>query len=310
VKVLAHARLVVDFFGGTTASAHVVEVGRVSEKKPALRSAHLVVMLANMLAGCQVVSGLSRLETERDADSGTVSAAAGRSVAAADTDAGMTAPRTARMPDAAHDDVRETHIRDGGVRSAVPVFDAAVGGAGGEAEEPVAGQGGSAGSATPDVVSAGSSAASAGSGGRGADAGVQIEVDSDETLGNTNLRVSDILGYYSGNWGQMILRKQGNEIIGVYEHRDGTLIGEIDDEGVFAGWWTQTPTRTGLDAGEVEFRWSKTSDGAAVALDGRWRYGSDGEWLENWDVLRVSDRSAPSQLSDRFERTDDFRRRP
>lgn len=262
------------------------------------------MLLAHLLSGCQIVSGLDELEVERAASSNSAGVAAGamRAVAVR-ADAG--APT--QMPDAS----RESEERDGGVRIGRP--DAAVGRIVADAGRSVAGgQSGSAGSMVAGAGSSGSSSAShaAGSSGKGEDASVEIEVGADRKLGNTNLSVSDILGYYSGNWGQMILRTQGAEIIGVYEHRDGTLIGEIDDEGVFVGWWTQLPSRTGLDAGEVEFRWSKSADGGAVALDGRWRYGTDGEWLENWDVARVTDRSAPSQLSDRFERTDDFRRRP
>jgi hypothetical protein len=33
-------------------------------------------------------------------------------------------------------------------------------------------------------------------------------------LGDTGLRVGDVLGFYTGDWGDMLLRKQGNEIWG------------------------------------------------------------------------------------------------
>ena len=135
------------------------------------------------------------------------------------------------------------------------------------------------------------------------------DVKIDTALGNTGLRVSDILGYYSSNWGQMVLRTVNDEIWGVYEYRDGTIIGQVNDEGVFRGWWTQLPSRVDMDAGEVEFRWSRIANNT-IALDGRWRYGSDGDWLENWDTVRVTDRSPPASLTDRFEVTDDFKHRP
>ena len=141
------------------------------------------------------------------------------------------------------------------------------------------------------------------------DAGADADGVEDKVLGGTGLRVSDILGYYAGDWGQMVLRVRGDEIWGAYEYRDGTIIGQVNEEGVFAGWWTQTPTRTDENAGEVEFRWSKIAN-TTIALDGRWRYGTDGEWLENWDIIRVVDRSAPSQLTDRFNNSDDFKRHP
>jgi hypothetical protein len=65
-------------------------------------------------------------------------------------------------------------------------------------------------------------------------------------------------------------------------------------------------TRTGVNAGEVEFRWSRS--GTVVALDGRWRYGVSGEWLENWDIDLVTDRTAPSDLTARFDSASDFKR--
>lgn len=118
-------------------------------------------------------------------------------------------------------------------------------------------------------------------------------LDVDQPVGHTGLRVSDILGYYSGDWGQMLLRTHGDEIWGVYQYRDGTITGRVNDEGVFTGWWTQLPSRSGMDEGEVELRWSRIAD-STIALDGRWRYGSDGDWLENWDITRVTNQSAPS----------------
>lgn len=129
-------------------------------------------------------------------------------------------------------------------------------------------------------------------------------------LGDTGLVVSDILGFYSGDWGDMVLERRAAEIWGVYNYNDGTIIGAITEDGVFAGWWSQLPTRAdGINAGEVEFRWSRSVAGV-ISLDGRWRYGSSGLWLENWDVDLVPDRSAPSALIDGFDDIDDFKRHP
>jgi hypothetical protein len=128
-------------------------------------------------------------------------------------------------------------------------------------------------------------------------------------LGDTGLRVSDILGFYSGDWGDMLLRKQGSEIWGTYQYDGGTIVGNITAEGVFVGWWSQLPSRSGTDAGEVEFRWSQTS-GTAIALDGRWRWGTNGAWQENWDINLVTDRAAPNDLITRFDNPSDFKRHP
>lgn len=166
----------------------------------------------------------------------------------------------------------------------------------------VAGSGGSAGATA-------GAAALAGAGGAGDDDDAGAP-PSEPELGDTGLVVSDILGFYSGDWGDMVLERRDAEIWGVYNYNDGTIIGAITDEGVFVGWWSQLPTRAdGINAGEVEFRWSRSNTGV-ISLDGRWRYGTSGVWLENWDVDLVTDRSAPSALTNGFADSDDFRRHP
>jgi len=159
---------------------------------------------------------------------------------------------------------------------------------------------------------AGSTSASGGAGaapptGKDNDAGVDV----DQMLGNTGLRVNDILGFYSSPaWGEMVLQTHGDEIWGVYEHDGGTVVGVIEREGVFRGWWSQLPSRQGNDAGEVEFRWSQPDGGTTIHLDGVWRYGTFGAWLSNWDLDLVTDHAPPSALTEAFKRPEDFRRHP
>jgi hypothetical protein len=169
----------------------------------------------------------------------------------------------------------------------------------------------------------GAGGAGQGAGGSGGVAGAALAADAggaddedagvppnDRELGDTGLVVGDILGFYSGDWGDMVLERRDAEIWGVYIYNDGTIVGAITGEGVFAGWWSQLPTRAaGINAGEVEFRWSRTNAGV-IALDGRWRYGTSGAWLENWDVNLVTDRSPPSALIAGFNDIADFRRHP
>jgi hypothetical protein len=138
------------------------------------------------------------------------------------------------------------------------------------------------------------------------DAGTEVV---DPELGNTGLHVSEILGFYSGDWGDMLLRKQDTEIWGAYKYNAGTIVGRITSDGVFVGWWSQLPLRAGLNAGEVEFRWSLTS-ATVIWLDGRWRYGSSGAWREDWDIGLVTDREAPGELIDHFNTPSDFVRHP
>lgn len=192
-----------------------------------------------------------------------------------------------------------------GAADAALESDAAVGGAGGSTGPTPAGQGGEAGRASGGAGAAGRAGAPAAGTGAGDDAGSEA----DEMVGG--LRLSQILGFYSNSaWGDMVLRKQADEIWGVYQYEGGTLAGTITGEGVFVGWWSQLPSRVGTDAGEVEFRWSQTNGGAVIALNGRWRYGTAGTWLENWDLDLVTDRTAPSALTTRFDNPDAFKRHP
>jgi hypothetical protein len=199
-----------------------------------------------------------------------------------------------RKPDAALADAGAMREHDAAVADARPARDAAVGGSGGR---PAANGGGGRGGQGVSEAGAGGSAARA----RGSDPGIDV----DQTIGDTGLHVADILGFYSGDWGDMVLRAHGDVIWGVYAHAGGTLVGTIESDGVFRGWWTQLPLRIGTDAGEVEFRWSQTN-GQVIALDGRWRYGTIGSWLENWDIDLVTDRQAPTDLTDRFDTPGDF----
>jgi hypothetical protein len=155
-----------------------------------------------------------------------------------------------------------------------------------------------------------------GSGGSPAlrDAGTAADSGTDPVLGETGLSLSDVLGFYEasflsgGDWGAMVLRRYGAEVVGVYQYNEGTVVGEINDQGVFVGWWSQLPSRAGFDAGEVEFRWSSNSSG--IAFDGRWRWGTSGTWYENWDATLVSDRAAPDELIAAFANVASFERHP
>jgi hypothetical protein len=165
-------------------------------------------------------------------------------------------------------------------------------------------------------ASAGSSGGAGSSAPQDAGAAGTLAADSgvDPALGDTGLSLSDVLGFYNasllsgGDWGAMVLRKYGAEVVGVYQYNEGTVVGEITSDGVFVGWWSQLPTREGFDAGEVEFRWSST--GSGTAFDGRWRWGTSGSWYENWDAILVTDRAAPNELIAAFDDVASFDRHP
>jgi hypothetical protein len=80
----------------------------------------------------------------------------------------------------------------------------------------------------------------------------------------------------------------GDEIRGAYRLESGTVTGELGDDGVFRGWWCQEPDRRPPDyAGEVEWRLLEGSDGPP-RLDGRWRYGTEGEFMGGWDLTKIA----------------------
>ncbi len=119
-------------------------------------------------------------------------------------------------------------------------------------------------------------------------------------------------GIYNSNaYGTLVLRCHGDgpdhavkkcgprdrRMRGVYRYYDGTLAGEVVD-GVFRGWWTQAPThRKFYDAGQIELRLVKTSDGPLVA--GRWSY-LHGSFEPGWDIEEIGG-ATPPDLARRLE---------
>jgi hypothetical protein len=112
------------------------------------------------------------------------------------------------------------------------------------------------------------------------------------------ITAAEVEGYWTGDWGKLMLRSVGDEVRATYLHDEGTVTGRMSEEGVVVGWWCEAPSREApKDAGQVEFRFVDT-DGQ-LALDGRWRYASEGEWREDWDLVRVNEQP-PEELVARF----------
>jgi hypothetical protein len=115
-------------------------------------------------------------------------------------------------------------------------------------------------------------------------------------------------GHWAGDWGDMVLRKVGDEYWGVYVHDTGTVVLRASPDGVYRGWWSEIPSRMApSDAGEVEFRFSWT--GTALGLDGQWRYGATGAFKPDWDLMHVTT-PVPAGLEERFTDTASFKRHP
>lgn len=105
-------------------------------------------------------------------------------------------------------------------------------------------------------------------------------------------------GQWHSAWGTLVLRVVGDEVWGAYDHDEGTVRGRFD-HGVFRGWWCELPSRSReRDSGDVEFRFRQGPHG--LLLDGRWRHGQAGDWLEDWD-LAVELMPSPTTLEARFE---------
>ena len=116
--------------------------------------------------------------------------------------------------------------------------------------------------------------------------------------GPPQIQAGELEGLWTGDWGTMALQVDGDQVVGAYTHDEGRIVGTFAD-GVLVGRWTEVPTRAEPnDAGDVEFRFTKTADG--LTLDGRWRYGSEGEFSEDWDLV-LSDEEIPEELVDAFE---------
>ncbi len=114
------------------------------------------------------------------------------------------------------------------------------------------------------------------------------------------VKVEEVVGFWTGEWGNLVLRQYGDTVWGAYTHRDGTLVGKLQG-GTIKGWWTETPTRKAEgDAGEAELVFVR-KDGV-LRLLGRYRTGTTGVWHEEWNLART-DGAPPPELEARFADT-------
>lgn len=108
--------------------------------------------------------------------------------------------------------------------------------------------------------------------------------------------------------GVIVFREVGDEVHGVYRSGEGSVAGQVSDDGVFRGWWCRTPTRRPPgDAGDVEWRLVRSSAGEVVF--GSWRYGSAEAFRGGWDLRSVGG-PEPPDLAPRFDDPSSFCRRP
>jgi hypothetical protein len=114
----------------------------------------------------------------------------------------------------------------------------------------------------------------------------------------TGTTAASVTGFYSGQWGQLVLREKDGRMLAVYSHDQGTISGTLQGD-TLVGWWCEVPSRKpDQDAGDVELKFI-TKDGAP-AIDGRWRYGATADWRDDWDIAKANGEPDPALLA-RFD---------
>jgi eukaryotic-like serine/threonine-protein kinase len=104
--------------------------------------------------------------------------------------------------------------------------------------------------------------------------------------------------YVSREYGELLLVVEGDRVRGAYQHDAGLIVGTmVGDE--LVGAWCELPSRRfPADGGELRIRFMLDAQKRILA-DGRWRYGHDGGWDENWDMYRVADAPEDPDLAPR-----------
>ena len=132
------------------------------------------------------------------------------------------------------------------------------------------------------------------------------------------LTVSDLVGLWNsdGNFGALYFHFQpaSGRFEATYRHDNGTIVGKIDSDGAFRGWWSELPGRKeGKKAGEVEFRllkgspkqlWGLRTYGTAI------QQGTDVQATSNWALTFVGGKVVPIDLAAQFHVPHSFPTQP
>ena len=132
----------------------------------------------------------------------------------------------------------------------------------------------------------------------------QTGFDATKTVLPSGTARSTFGGFWSGDWGNMVMRVDADgTIVAAYAHDEGEIVGRIDDRGRMVGWWCEVPSRQAdNDAGTVEMRLVAGASGASI--DGRWTYGAHSgtnTWHENWDISAKGTEAPPAELTARLD---------
>ncbi|MEV8509062.1 hypothetical protein AB0368_30090 [Actinoplanes sp. NPDC051475] len=104
---------------------------------------------------------------------------------------------------------------------------------------------------------------------------------------------ADLAGHWTSDaYGDAYVSVQGATVRLVYEHDEGRMLATVRD-GMLVGWWTEAPTRTpDTDAGDARFTITRTA--GRVELHGGWRFGTTGDYTDNWNLVRVDGTVQPA----------------
>jgi hypothetical protein len=107
-----------------------------------------------------------------------------------------------------------------------------------------------------------------------------------------------ISGFWSGDWGDLVLRVTSDgTVVGSYAHDLGMIVGTFSGRRI-NGWWCEAPSRKGPgDAGPVQFDFVGDPL-TSLSIDGRWQYANgNGTWSEDWDIGAKSTEAPPRELA-------------
>jgi hypothetical protein len=114
------------------------------------------------------------------------------------------------------------------------------------------------------------------------------------------VRVDAIVGYWTGDWGDLLLVDGGGgRVDGAYSFDRGAVTGTLSG-GTFVGRWCEEPRAGPTDEGPVEFTFVLVN--GRWQIDGRWKYDSDGAagaWREDWDLSERSGSAPTRELAER-----------
>lgn len=104
------------------------------------------------------------------------------------------------------------------------------------------------------------------------------------------LKLDDLVGNWNSDnaFGELLFRKEGDQIRAAFRLERGTVTGTVSEDGVFRGWWCDEPGRLPPDdAGQVEWRLLTEPGSSEEKLDGRWRYGDSEPFRGGWDLTKI-----------------------